>query len=275
MNRLILEEIVRQALIEDLGTGDITSEAIFQDNFTVKGIYVAKAAGVLAGFPAAVEVFHQLNAGVSFQLELSDGDLVTPGTKIATISGPIKTILAGERISLNFLRHLSGIATQTRSLVQLVAGFPVKIVDTRKTTPGLRMLEKEAVRLGGGYNHRLNLADAVLIKDNHIAACGSITEAVRRAKAYIPHTMKVEVETETEAQVREAIACQADIIMLDNMTPAMMQEMVKLIGRRAIVEASGNITEVNVQAVAATGVNIISVGSITHSVIALDISLDL
>jgi nicotinate-nucleotide pyrophosphorylase (carboxylating) len=275
MNNLMLEAIVRQALIEDLQTGDITSEAIFNCDFEAQGVFIAKAPGVLAGSPVVTEVFRQLDLKVFCSAFLPDGTILNPGIQIAVFQGPIKSLLAGERVALNFLQRLSGIATQTSELIKLVSGYPVKIVDTRKTTPGLRMLEKYAVRMGGGYNHRFNLADAVLIKDNHIAACGSIKEAVCRAKSYIPHTMTVEVETENQEQVLEALAAGADIIMLDNMPVTEMSEMVKLINHRAIVEASGNINENTISEVAATGVDVISVGALTHSVKALDISLEI
>ncbi|HBE80522.1 MAG TPA: carboxylating nicotinate-nucleotide diphosphorylase [Firmicutes bacterium] len=275
MNRLILENIVRQALLEDLQQGDITSEAIFDQNFPAKAVFLAKANGVLAGSPVVDEIFRQLDKEITCLAALADGAELKPGTEIAIWQGPIKSLLAGERTALNFLQRLSGIATQTAELVKLTREFGLKIVDTRKTTPGLRMLEKYAVRMGGGFNHRYNLADAVLIKDNHIAACGSITAAVEKARRYIPHTMTIEVETENQAQVLEALAIRADIIMLDNMSVNEMTEMVQLIRRRAIVEASGNIDERTIKEIAATGVDIISVGSLTHSVKALDISLEI
>ncbi len=274
MNRFILENIVKGALLEDLQQGDITSEAIFDKDFMAEAVFMAKAGGILAGLPVVSEVFHQLNRDMICLKSLSDGAEVSPGTEIAIWQGPIRSILAGERVALNFLQRLSGIATQTARLVNLKGDLPAKIVDTRKTTPGLRMLEKYAVRMGGGCNHRFNLADAVLIKDNHIEACGSITEAVRRAKDYIPHTMTIEVEVETKAQVEEALAAGADIIMLDNMPAPEMRAMVELINQRALVEASGNVDEHTIKEIAATGVDIISVGAITHSVRALDISLD-
>ena len=275
MNRFIVENIVKEALLEDLQQGDITSEAIFDKDFIVEAVFVAKATGILAGLPVVNEVFHQLHADITCLMALPDGAKLTPGTEIAIWQGPIKPLLAGERIALNFLQRLSGIATQTAKLVNLKGDLPVKIVDTRKTTPGLRMLEKYAVRMGGGFNHRFNLADSVLIKDNHIAACGSITEAVKCAKNYVPHTMTVEVEVENEGQVMEALAAGADIIMLDNMSVSEMKAMVKLVNRRAIVEASGNVDEHTIKEIASTGVDIISVGAITHSVMALDISLDI
>lgn len=275
MNPFIIKETVKRALEEDLGIGDITSDSVLSENFNTSAIFLVKSPGIIAGLPVVTEVWHQLDPGLIFTTEVKDGAFVSTGTEIAKISGPVKSILAGERVALNFLQRLSGIATKTARLVKLVEGFPVKVVDTRKTTPGLRILEKYAVLQGGGHNHRFNLADAVLIKDNHIAACGSILEAVKRARAAVPHTMTIEVEVENEMQTREALEAKADIIMLDNMTPEQMTAMVRLINGKAIVEASGNINESTIKEVAATGVNIISVGAITHSVTALDISLDI
>ncbi|MGD8401406.1 MAG: carboxylating nicotinate-nucleotide diphosphorylase, partial [Bacillota bacterium] len=218
--------------------------------------------------------FHQLDPKVVCYAKLPEGSRVESGAIIGEVTGSIKAILGGERVALNFLQRLSGIATQTAHLVNLITAYPARIVDTRKTTPGLRILEKYAVRQGGGFNHRFNLADAVLIKDNHIAACGSITEAIRRVRRQAPHTIRIEVEVENEDQVNEALAARADIIMLDNMDTAIMSRMVALINHRAIIEASGMINETTVKEVAATGVDIISVGAITHSVKALDISLE-
>jgi len=275
MNPILIKEIVKQALEEDLGIGDLTSDSIFKEDFNTNAVFRAKSSGVIAGLPIAVEVFQLLDPGINFTAFVTDGVVVSSGAEIAKVTGPIKSILAGERVALNFLQHLSGIATKTAGLVKLVEEFPVKVVDTRKTTPGLRILEKYAVLQGGGHNHRFNLADAVLIKDNHIKACGSILEAVKRAREGIPHTMKIEIEVENETQVKEALAAKVDIIMLDNMTPAQMAVMVRLINGRAIVEASGNIDESSIKAVAAAGVDIISSGAITHSVNALDISLDI
>jgi nicotinate-nucleotide pyrophosphorylase (carboxylating) len=278
MNPLILEETVRGALNEDIQQGDITSEAIFTDNFTVKGTFIAEVPGVIAGFPVVAEIYRQMDPSIQCTCLVPDGNMVNPGTKIIQLTGPVKPVLTGERVALNFIRRLSGIASQTARLVLLTTGTRAKIVDTRKTTPGLRMLEKYAVRQGGGINHRFSLADAVLIKDNHIAACGSITNAVKRARNYIPHTMTIEVEVENEAQVVEALSAGADIILLDNMTPLEMARMVKLIrnhpkNRDVIIEASGNINESNIHEVASTGVDIISSGAITHSAKALDITL--
>lgn len=280
MNRLVLEEIVRGALIEDIQQGDITSEAIFTENFPVLGTFIAEDPGVIAGFPVVAEIYRQLDPEIECTCLVPDGNMVNPNAKIIQISGPVKPILAGERVALNFIRRLSGIASQTARMVLLATGNRVKIVDTRKTTPGLRMLEKYAVRQGGGVNHRFNLADAILIKDNHIAACGSITTAVKKARNYISHTMTIEVETENEAQVLEALTAGADIIMLDNMLPQEMARIVKLIrshpeNRNIIIEASGNIDESNIHEVASTGVDIISIGAITHSAKALDITLQI
>ena len=275
MNSYLIKDIVRRALEEDLGAGDITSDSILKESFTTEAVFLAKSPGVIAGLPVVAEVWRQLDPELSFIPLVKDGDAVLRGVEIAKVSGPVKPILAGERVALNFLQRLSGIATKTAQLVKLVEGYQVKVVDTRKTTPGLRLLEKYAVVQGGGRNHRYNLADAALIKDNHIAACGSISEAVKRTRAAIPHTMTIEVEVENELQVREAIDAKADLIMLDNMSPTQMRAMVKLINGRAIVEASGNIDESTIKEVAATGVDIISSGAITHSVNALDISLDI
>jgi nicotinate-nucleotide pyrophosphorylase (carboxylating) len=275
MNRLLLTKIVTNALDEDIFSGDITSDSIFSVDTQCRASFIAKSPGVIAGFPVVKEVFHQLDSKIVCYAKLPEGSPIAKDNIIGEVTGSIKAILSCERTALNFLQRLSGIATQTANLVKLIAGYPARIVDTRKTTPGLRILEKYAVRQGGGHNHRFNLADAVLIKDNHIAACGSIAEAVQRVRQQVPHTMRIEVEVEDEAQVREALAVQADIIMLDNMNPAEMARMVALINHRAIVEASGMINETTVKEVAATGVDIISVGAITHSVKALDISLEI
>jgi nicotinate-nucleotide pyrophosphorylase (carboxylating) len=275
MNHLIVAEVVKTALNEDLFSGDITSTAIFTTDQQARANFIAKAPGVMAGFPIVQEVFRQLDPKMVCFAKVSEGAQVEPGETIGEVTGSLQAILGGERVALNFLQRLSGIATKTANLVKLVVGQSVRIVDTRKTTPGLRILEKYAVRQGGGFNHRFNLADAVLIKDNHITACGSLTEAVRRVRAQIPHTMQIEVETETESQVAEALAAEVDIIMLDNMSPEEMTRMVSLIDHRALVEASGTINETTVQAVAATGVDLISVGALTHSVQALDISLEI
>ena len=275
MNKLSISQIIKAALLEDITYGDLTSEAIFDKDFDVSGTFIAKADGVIAGLPLVSAVFKEIDSRVVCSPLVADGTKVTSGTKIATIKGPIKPILSGERVALNFIQHLSGVATYTARMVVLVEEYHAKIVDTRKTTPGLRILEKYAVRKGGGRNHRFNLSDGVLIKDNHISACGSITEAIARCRAYAPHTTRIEVETENEAQVQEALAAGADIIMLDNMSPSEMKQMVELIAGRAITEASGGISDANITEVAAAGVDIISIGALTHSVRALDISLEI
>ena len=280
MNHLALADIVARALNEDLQQGDITSESIFQELLPARGLFLAKSAGVIAGIPVVEEVFRQLDPKACCKWLITDGTPVSPGTTVGEVNADIRTVLSGERVALNFLQRLSGIATQTARLVRLTAGYSVRIVDTRKTTPGLRMLEKYAVRQGGGFNHRYSLADAVLIKDNHIAAAGSINAAVERARKNIPHTTSIEVEVENETQVREALAAKVECILLDNMTPAEMTAMVRLIRsqsgtRHIFIEASGNIGESNIAEVAATGVDIISSGALTHSVKALDVSLEI
>ncbi|NLY91153.1 MAG: carboxylating nicotinate-nucleotide diphosphorylase [Firmicutes bacterium] len=276
LTRHVYAHLVQQALAEDLGTGDITSMLTIDADATGSGRFIAKAPGVVCGWPVVQEVFRQLNPAIFLDIDRPDGTPVQPGECLAVISGPVRDLLSGERVALNFLQHLSGVATATRELADLIRDYPhVRLVDTRKTIPGLRALQKYAVRVGGGYNHRFNLADAVLIKDNHIAACGGIPAAIAKVRATIPHTMKIEVEVENEEQVRQALAAGADIIMLDNMSPDLMAEMVRLIDKSALVEASGNITAATIRTVAACGVDLISAGSITHSVKALDISLRL
>lgn len=268
-----LDDLIRRSLDEDIGTGDITTNSIVGGDLKIKGRFIAKESGMICGLPVARCVFELLNPEIKLDDQIFEGSSATKGAVIAEISGPAQQILTGERVALNFLQHLSGIATRTHEAVMQVAGTNAVIADTRKTTPGLRVLEKYAVRVGGGSNHRFNLSDGILIKDNHIRAAGGIRQAVAAARKNATHTLKIEVETETMAQVEEAIACGADIIMLDNMTMEEMANAVALIDGRAKVEASGNMGEKNLKEVAATGVNIISIGAITHSVRALDISL--
>ncbi|WP_246009497.1 carboxylating nicotinate-nucleotide diphosphorylase [Brevibacillus fluminis] len=262
-------------LMEDIGSGDITSECTIPEDEQGKGILYAKEAGIIAGLPVAELVFETVDAGLTFKALVKEGERVEKGQAIVEVSGSVQSILSGERLALNLLQRLSGIATRTREFVDVLDGTKARVVDTRKTTPGLRLVEKYAVRIGGGHNHRYALYDAVMIKDNHIKGAGSITKAVEAARANIPHTMKIEVESETIEQVKEALAVGADIIMLDNMSTEMMREAVSLINGRAIVEASGGVTLETVRAIAETGVDVISVGALTHSVRALDISLDL
>ena len=267
------DRLICTALEEDIGTGDITTLSVISPGRRAHGCYRAKEDGILCGTEIARRVYELLGGDVTYTPLKSDGDVVRKGDIIAEVEGDAVTLLSGERVGLNIMQHLSGIATRTREAVEQIAGTGAQIVDTRKTTPGMRVLEKYAVRVGGGSNHRFNLADGVLIKDNHIVAAGGITAAVRAARAHAPHTIRIEVETETLAQVEEAIAAGADIIMLDNMDVPAMTEAVKLIDHRALTEASGNMGERNLAEVASTGVDLISIGALTHSVRALDISL--
>jgi nicotinate-nucleotide pyrophosphorylase (carboxylating) len=271
----VIEEMVLRALVEDVGSGDLTTEALVDDGETVVGMIHSKDAGVLAGLPVAERVFQILDTGVVFEGLLPEGSELAPGSKIARVRGDGRALLSGERTALNFLQHLSGVATATRRLAGLIAGTGGRLVDTRKTTPGLRVLEKYAVRVGGGHNHRTGLFDGILIKDNHIKLAGGITAAVGRARDAAPHTIRVEVEVENLAQLQEALQAGADLILLDNMTEDLLREAVKLAGGRALLEASGKIDAANIRAVAETGVDLISVGAITHSAPALDISMDL
>lgn len=265
-------------LAEDVGSGDITTLTTIPANSMSRAIIHAKEAGIIAGLPVAKLVFEMVDANLIFRPLVEDGMQVEKGTIIAEVEGSTHSLLTGERLALNIMQRLSGIATKTRSYVNELKGLPVRLVDTRKTTPGQRSLEKYAVRVGGGANHRFGLYDAVMIKDNHIKGAGGITAAVQGARAQIPHTMKIEVETESMQQVEEAIACGADIIMLDNMSPANMKEAVAYIKQAAphtIVEASGGVTLSTIYAIAQSGVDVISVGNLTYSFQSLDISLDL
>ena len=267
-----IRDFLKAALAEDIGRGDVTSEILLPRVLKAKASFLFKEEGIVCGLPYAQEIFSLLGAD-DFEVLHSDGVQVPAGTVAAVVSGPARTLLAGERVALNIMQHLSGIATRTRRWAELIAPYKAKLTDTRKTTPLLRNLEKYAVRVGGGKNHRFGLDDAVLIKDNHLTLV-DIKTAVAKARAAIPHTMKIEVEAETPAQVAEALEAGADIIMLDNMAPEEMAKMVEFIAGRAIVEASGGITEKNIVEVAKTGVDYISVGSLTHSVKAIDISLN-
>lgn len=275
MQRFLVEPVVRAALAEDIRSGDITTEATVPAGLQAEAEVIAKEAGVVAGLCVAALVFEVLDERVVFSAQVEEGERVQPGQRLAQVRGPARAILTGERVALNFLQRLSGIATRTRRFVDLVAGTSATIVDTRKTTPGLRLLEKWAVRVGGGQNHRFALDDAILIKDNHIAAAGGIAEAVARARRRGGHTTVIEVEAQSVQQVEEALSAGATIIMLDNLPPAEMRECVARIGGRAITEASGGIDEETVRAVAEAGVDLISIGALTHSVAALDISLEI
>lgn len=270
-----IKTFISNALREDIGPGDLTTEALIQPDIEGKAELIAKEPLILAGIEVAREVFHQVNQDINFLGRHTDGEDLSSSTVIATISGPLRSLLTAERVALNLLQRLSGIATLTRQYVNGIEGTKARIVDTRKTTPGLRALEKYAVRIGGGKNHRFGLFDGILIKDNHIAAVGSLTEAVKRAREKVPHTLKIEVETENLDQVREAISAGAEIIMLDNMDIETMKEAVKLINGKALIEASGGINLNNVRQVAETGVDLISVGAITHSARSMDISMEI
>ena len=275
LNLRSLDPLIDLAFEEDIGIGDITTEATVLPERKGLGTLLAKSGGVVAGLPVAERVFGKLDAMLAFRSLVSDGDAVEAGTSIAEVRGSAKTILIGERTALNFLQRLSGIATLTAQFVEAVADYDTKIVDTRKTAAGWRALQKYAVRVGGGYNHRFGLYDGVLIKDNHIVAAGGIANAVQRAQKIVPHTAKIEVEVENLDQVDEALEAGADILLLDNMSAGTMQRVVHAVGNLAVTEASGGITLERVREVAATGVDIISVGALTHSAMPMDISLTL
>ena len=275
LNLRALDPLIELAFEEDIGIGDITTEATVPPTQTGVGTLLAKSEGIVAGLPVAERVFEKLDPTLTFRTRVKDGDAVTIGTPIAEVQGSAKTILMGERTALNFLQRLSGIATLTAQFVEAVAGYDTKIVDTRKTAAGWRAVQKYAVRVGGAHNHRFGLYDGVLIKDNHIVAAGGISNAVQRARQIVPHTAKIEVEVETVEQVDEALKAGADILLLDNMSPSIMQRVVEEVSNRAVTEASGGITLDSVKAVAATGIDLISVGALTHSAMPMDISLNL
>jgi nicotinate-nucleotide pyrophosphorylase (carboxylating) len=278
-SKLQIEELINHALAEDIGKGDVTTEALIRGDQQGTGFIVAKKEGVLAGIKVARQVFHRVDPQLKVEIFLEDGARVKLGSKVAEVSGGIASILKAERVALNFLQRLSGIASETNRYVAAVKGLPVRIMDTRKTTPGLRSLEKYAVRVGGGENHRMNLGEGILIKDNHIAALRSqglsIKQVIAKARQNAPQQLPVEVEVRTAAEASEAVKAGADIIMLDNMNLEDMRKAVKSIRGRALIEASGGITLDNVRAVAETGVDFISIGALTHSAKALDISLEL
>jgi len=273
------KQVVDSALAEDLGWGDVTTQALITADEVATAYLVAKGDGVLAGLSVATAVFHRVDSALKVEELVSDGSTVHLGDRLAVIKGLVASILGAERVALNFLQKLSGIATETAKYVEAVSGTKALITDTRKTTPGLRILEKYAVRVGGGHNHRQNLGDGILIKDNHLVVLQyrgeGIGEAIRKARQQTPHTPKVEIEVESVEQAREALSAGADIIMLDNMNLDDMKLVVGLAQGRALIEASGGITLDNVRAVAETGVDLISIGALTHSVKALDISLEL
>jgi len=268
-----IERIVRTALAEDIGLGDVTTEVTIARDSTMRAELVAKEDFTLAGIDVAEVVFRTLDHDVRFEKIFVDGQSVRKGEVIAWLKGKASVLLQGERVALNLLQRMSGIASLTAQYVAEVKGTSSKIVDTRKTVPGLRALDKYSVRMGGGRNHRIGLFDGVLIKENHIAAAGGISAAIGSAKEKLPHTLKIEVETQTMAEVEEALQAGADIIMLDNMSLAEMSQGVELIAGRALVEASGGVNLERVRDIADTGVDIISVGALTHSVSAAGISM--
>ena len=272
----ILKKAIGKFLQEDIGSGDLTSEATLPEDLTGTAEFVAKGSFVVCGIETVAPLFFKTqNPAIEITSASRDKTPASPGDILLTAQGPVLDLLKAERVALNLVQRLCGVATLTARFVEKVKPLPVKILDTRKTTPGLRILEKYAVRVGGGHNHRFNLADGILIKDNHIEACGSIKNAVERMRDKIPHTMKIEVEAATIEQVRECVSCAVDIIMLDNMEPTRMREAVKLVGGRALLEASGGVNLDNVRQIAETGVDFISVGALTHSARACDISMRL
>lgn len=268
-----VSQLIRTALEEDCGNGDVTTAATIPENTSAHGRYIAKEDGILCGMPVVRAVFDEIDPDIELKVNFEEGEAFKKGDILAEVTGNARSVLTGERVGLNLLQHMSAIATATAAAVKQVEGSKAKITDTRKTTPGMRYLEKLAVRVGGGTNHRFNLSDGVLIKDNHIVAAGSITAAIEAARKAVPHTLKIEVEVEDFHQLDEALKAGADIIMLDNMSCEDMKKAVDTVNKRALLEASGNMGERDLREVAATGVDIISIGALTHSVKALDISL--
>jgi nicotinate-nucleotide pyrophosphorylase (carboxylating) len=273
--RLLIEPLVRNALAEDLGrAGDITTDAIVPAEARARTRLAARQAGVVAGLDLALLAFQLIDPAIAIAVERGDGSPIAPGETIATVAGPTRGMLSAERVALNFLCHLSGVASATAGIVAALRGYKTRVTCTRKTLPGLRAVQKYAVRLGGGANHRFGLDDAVLIEDNHIAAAGGIKPAVARARASIGHLVKIEVEVDTLAQLEEALASPVDAVLLDNMRPEELRRAVRMAGGRVTTEASGRITPASAPEIAASGVDLISVGWLTHSVAALDIGLD-
>ncbi|HAH50863.1 MAG TPA: carboxylating nicotinate-nucleotide diphosphorylase [Balneola sp.] len=270
-----LKEIIQEALKEDIGMGDLTSESIFPSAHKSKGTFIAKSEGVIAGLEALSIIYNFLGADVEVRFYKKDGDKVSKKEVVATVEGSTRVLLSAERVILNIIQHLSGIATSTSEVIKLLNDESITVTDTRKTLPGLRSLQKYAVKCGGGKNHRFRLDDGVMIKDNHIKAAGSITKAVERVRSNIGHMVKIEVETESKDQVLEAVEANVDVIMLDNRTPAEITELVKVIPDNITVEVSGGITPKNINTFRGCGANVISLGWLTHSVKALDISFNL
>ena len=270
-----LDSVISMALQEDLGFGDITTQAVVSPKMKARGEFVAKQDFVLAGWPVVVRTFHHVSEKIVVESTYRDGDAIAKGNTFGNVAGPAARLLSGERVALNFLQRLSGVATLTRQFVDAVSGTSTSILDTRKTTPGLRALEKYAVRMGGGRNHRFGLSDGVLIKENHITAAGGVAEAIRKARAAIDHLKKIEIEVTTFEELNQALDAGADAILLDNMTPGQVKEAVHRTGSRVPLEVSGGVHLGNVREYALTGVDFISVGALTHSFKSADISLEL
>ena len=270
---LQVDHLIMEALREDISSEDVTTNAVMHEAVTGEVDLICKQNGVIAGLQVFQRVFELLDKDTKVEFFCKDGDEVKNGQLMGKVTGDIRVLLSGERVALNYLQRMSGIASYTRSVVSLLGESKTKLLDTRKTTPNMRIFEKYAVRAGGGYNHRYNLSDGVLLKDNHIGAAGSVAKAVAMAKEYAPFVRKIEIEVETMEQVKEAVEAGADIIMLDNMTPEMMKEAVELIAGRAQTECSGNITKENIAKILETGVDFVSSGALTHSAPILDISM--
>jgi len=279
MPEIWLERLIRDALQEDLGSGDVTTSSIIPNSQKARGIALAKKSGILAGVEVAAKVFKTTDPSCSITVKKEDGSRIGGGDIVMMIEGLAAPMLMAERVALNLMQRMSGIATETARYIEATRGLKVRIVDTRKTTPGLRMLEKYAVRVGGGFNHRFGLYDGVLVKDNHLSLLRgmgiTLKETVRTLRTKVPHTLRVEVEVQDLAEVREAIEAGADVILLDNMKIDEIKAAVELVDRRAIVEASGGITLDNVRTIAQTGVDVISIGALTHSAPSLDISIEI
>lgn len=270
---LQVDHLIMEALREDISSEDVTTNAVMHEAVTGEVDLICKQDGVIAGLQIFQRVFELLDKDTKVEFFCKDGDEVKNGQLMGKVTGDIRVLLSGERVALNYLQRMSGIATYTRQVAKLLEGSKVTLLDTRKTTPNCRVFEKYAVRVGGGCNHRYNLSDGVLLKDNHIGAAGSVTKAIQMAKAYAPFVRKIEIEVETLEQVKEAVEAGADIIMLDNMTPEVMKQAVELIDGRAQIECSGNITKENIQKIREIGVDFVSSGALTHSAPILDISM--
>ncbi|WP_226037028.1 carboxylating nicotinate-nucleotide diphosphorylase [Aquibacillus saliphilus] len=274
MNQLKMKQKIEQFLLEDIGDRDITSQSVFPQEQQGTGVFIAKDSGVLSGVHIIAHTYQLLNSSIKVNIQKHDGESLEKGDEIATVTGQVSDLLTGERVILNLMQRMSGIATLTEQAVKTLGSERTKICDTRKTTPGLRMFEKYAVTCGGGFNHRFGLYDGIMIKDNHIAFCGSISKAVAKVKEGLGHMVKIEVETESSEQVQEAVQANVDVIMLDNQSPEEVKVLVDLIPKSIITEASGNITLENIHDYRDSGVDYISLGLLTHSVKSLDISFD-